>query len=96
MFVQSLFLTTLLFMALGVFLMGECQFLIPYRALLFQKYGASVLTFALVLYGNVLAGLATAGRRFFLKETGQKLAHVEKQLRTGSGFSDELSRRLED
>jgi hypothetical protein len=35
-------------------------------------------------------------RKLFLKETGQKLAHLEKQLRTDSSVSEELSGRIED
>jgi hypothetical protein len=31
-----------------------------------------------------------------LKDTGRKLAHLEKQLRTGESLSEELSRRLEE
>jgi hypothetical protein len=31
----------------------------------------------------------------FLKDTGQKLAHLEKQLRSGPSL-DELARRLEE
>jgi hypothetical protein len=36
-----------------------------------------------VLFLNVFAVLFLCGRRLFLSDTGRKLAHVEKQLRTG-------------
>jgi len=32
----------------------------------------------------------------FLKDTGEKLAHLEKQLRSGGTISEELSRRLKE
>jgi hypothetical protein len=31
-----------------------------------------------------------------LKDTGRKLAHLEKQLRSGAGISEELTRRLDE
>ena len=34
------------------------------------------------------------GRALFLKDTGRKLAHVEKQLRTGDTIVRDLSERL--
>ena len=37
-----------------------------------------------------------ACRKLFLKDTGRKLAHVEKQVRSGSSISEELSRRLKE
>jgi hypothetical protein len=35
-------------------------------------------------------------RKLLLKETGRKLAHVEKQLRTGQSISEELTDRLKE
>jgi len=70
--------------------------LIPYRQLLFQKYGESLLLFGSLLFLNLFAGIYAAGRRFFLKETGRKLAHLEKHLRTGASVSEELSDLLKD
>jgi hypothetical protein len=35
-------------------------------------------------------------RELFLKDTGRKLAHIEKQLRTGPSISEELSCRLSE
>ena len=94
--IQSTFLlTTVIFVGLAFFLMEECQFLIPYRTLLFQKYGAAIATFTVCLFVNVYTALYVVGRRFFLKDTGRKLAHLEKQLRAGD-FSRELSERLKD
>jgi hypothetical protein len=45
---------------------------------------------------NLFAAVYLACRFFFLKDTGRKLAHLEKQLRTGEDLAPELSRRLED
>jgi len=54
------------------------------------------LSFAAALFLNVFAGMYVAVRKLFLKDTGCKLAHIEKQLRTGASISDELTQRLSE
>ena len=93
---NTLLLTTVIVMGLAFFLMGECQFLIPYRHLILIKYGTTIAAFAAVLFINLFAIFYAVVRKLFLKDTGRKLAHLEKQLRTGTSISEELSRRLED
>lgn len=90
------FATTILFMAAGFFLLEQCRFLIPYRSLLLERYGTPILLFAAVLFMNIYAVLYFAVRKLLLKETGRKLAHVEKQLRTGQSVSAELTERLKE
>ncbi len=96
MLANSLFLTTILFLALLLFLLGECTFLIPYRVLLVDKYGTTIFAFLVTLFLNVFAVVYLGARKLFLKDTGRKLAHVEKQIRTGSSISEELTQRLKD
>ena len=96
MIASAVFVTTLLFMAIGIFLLQECQFLIPYRHVLFMRYGGSLAAFAGALFINLFAAVYMVCRVVFLKDTGRKLAHLEKQLRTGDPLAEELSRRLED
>jgi hypothetical protein len=90
------FATTILFMAVGFFLLDQCRFLIPYKSLLMERYGATILLFAAVLFINIYAGVYFSVRKLLLKETGRKLAHVEKQLRTGQSISEELTQRLKE
>ncbi len=92
---NALLMTTAVFMALGFFLMDQCRFLIPYRQLLWSRYGENIAVFALVLFINLFAAFYAIGRKLFLKDTGRKLAHLEKELRSGS-ISEELSRRLQE
>jgi hypothetical protein len=96
MIASAVFVTTIIFLAIGIFLLQECQFLIPYRHVVFVKYGGTIALFAAALFVNILAGVYTLCRTFFLKDTGRKLAHLEKQLRTGESLAGELSRRLDD
>ena len=96
MIANVFFGTTILFMAAGFFLLDECRFLIPYRSLLLQRYGATILLFAAVLFINIYAALYFGVRKLLLKETGRKLAHVEKQLRTGQSISEDLTEQLKE
>lgn len=96
MITNVFFATTVIFLAIGFLLLEECKFLIPYRALLFAKYGRVLALYAAALFFNLFALIYLFVRKLLLKETGRKLAHVEKQLRSGDSISEELSRRLSE
>lgn len=93
---NAFFATTVLFLALGFYLLGDCRFLVPYRQLLFHTYAEPIGIFAAALFINLFAAVYLLCRKLFLNDTGRKLAHLEKQIRTGASISDELSRRLEE
>jgi len=93
---EALFVTTLLFLALGLGVMQECSFLIPYRLLLLHKYAGTMGLFAAILFVNLYYAIYMIWRKLFLKDTGRKLAHIERQLRTGASISEELSDRLDE
>jgi hypothetical protein len=86
--------TTVIMLALVLYLMQECRFLIPYRHVILIKYGWHLAAFAAALFINLFAAIYAVIRKLFLKDTGRKLAHLEKQLRTGQSVSEELSERL--
>jgi hypothetical protein len=96
MITNVFFATTVLFLGIGFLLLGECKFLIPYRALLLAKYGRAIALYAAALFFNLFALIYLFVRKLLLKETGRKLAHVEKQLRSGDTISEELSWRLSE
>jgi hypothetical protein len=96
MAVNAFFVTSILFLALGLWLLGECRFLVPYRALLLGPYLTSIALFVLTLFVNVFAAVYLVARRLFLKDTGRKLAHLERQFRTGTSVSEELAARLRE
>ena len=93
MFGNALFAAAVFLLGLVFFLLEECRFLIPYRALLWYGYRDVLLYYALALFVNLTAAFYLLGRKLFLKDTGQKLAHLEKQLRAGE-ISKELAQRL--
>jgi len=80
---NALFAAAVLMLALLFFLAHELQFLIPYRYLLLHHYARSAFLFAAVLFLNLAAGTLALGRRFFLKDTGRKLAHFDRELNAG-------------
>ncbi len=53
------------------------------KAVLLHAYGSTILIFAAVLFVNLFGIALAIGRRFFLKNTGRKLSHLDKQLNVG-------------
>jgi hypothetical protein len=80
---NSLFAATGVTLALVFFLGNELRFLIPYRILLLYQYGTAILISAAVLFVNLTGAFFTFARRFFLKDTGRKLAHFDRELNAG-------------
>jgi hypothetical protein len=80
---NSLLVTVAVLLALGFWLMDELKFFIPYKALLFEAYRMPILIYIAALFVNVFAGTFVLIRKFFLKDTGRKLLHLDKQLRVG-------------
>jgi hypothetical protein len=93
---NALFAATVCLLAALIGLLQECTFLVPYRQLIWQKYSATIAVFAGLLLLNLFSFFYLLMRKVFLKDTGQKLAHLEKELRTGGAISEELARRLEE
>ena len=83
MIANALFITIALLLALGFWLMGELKFFIPYKLVLWRAYATPILTYVVLLSVNVFAAAFVFIRKFFLKDTGRKLSHLDKQLHTG-------------
>ena len=92
----ALVLTLALMLALALWVMDQASFLVPYRRLLWATHGRSIGIFAAALFVNVFTAMYVASRKLFLSDTGRKLQHLEKQLRTDAGISRELAERLRD
>ena len=56
---------------------------LPCKAVIFHAYGNVLLVSAAVLFLNVFAAFLAINRRFFLKDTGRKLSHLDKQFNVG-------------
>lgn len=83
--------TMLFSMVLGLF--GALDFLAPYKTVLLHRYGWPIGIYAGLLAVNLYGAFFLLTRKLFLKDTGTKLVHLEKQLRDGS-IPHELTEQL--
>ena len=83
MIANALLLTIAVLLALGFWLMGELKFFIPYKTVLVHEYGTAILAYVATLFLNIFAAAFALNRKFFLKDTGRKLSHLDKQLHVG-------------
>ena len=94
MIANSAFLAAMVVMLTAFFVVGELSFLAPYKALILHRYIFVILGALAIVFLNLFAFFYLTARGLFLKETGRKLAHVERQLRTGDTIVRDLSERL--
>ena len=94
MIANSAFLAAMVLMLGTFYLAGQLSFLAPYKHLILREHGPVILAGVAVVFLNLFAVFYLLTRALFLKDTGRKLAHVEKQLRTGDSIVADLSARL--
>jgi hypothetical protein len=80
---NALLITVAILLALGFWLMGELKFFVAYKTILFRAYATPILIYTGALFANVFAAAFVSIRKFFLKDTGRKLLHLDKQLHVG-------------
>ena len=80
---NALLITVAVLLALGFWLMDELKFFVPYKAVLLHAYADPILIYVGALFVNVFAAAFVLIRKFFLKDTGRKLLHLDKQLKVG-------------
>jgi hypothetical protein len=96
MIANSAFLAAMVTMLLAFATLDELTYLAPYRRLIFGTYLPVIVTGTFVIFFNLFACFYAISRWMFLKDTGRKLAHIEKQLRTPDTIVRDLSERLAD
>ena len=94
MIANAAFVAAMVLLLLTFSVLGPLQFLAPYKRLIVAQYGEVIVGALVVVFLNLFALFYLIARALFLKETGRKLAHVEKQLRTGDTIVRDLSERL--
>ena len=94
MIANSAVLAAIVLLLLTVELVQELAFLAPYKRVILREYVWPILGTLLVIFLNVFACFYVITRHLFLKDTGRKLAHVEKQLLTPETIVRDLSERL--
>lgn len=81
------------FLAAG-WLAAELTFLVPYKALLFQRHGLRITVATVLLFLNLFAIYYGIGRWLFLRDTGRKLLHVDRQLTSPDTVLEDLRQQL--
>ena len=95
MIANVLLITIAILLALCFWLMGELKFLVPYKLVLWRAYATPIVSYMVILSINVFAAAFVLIRKFFLKDTGRKLSHLDKQFHVGQtempapGFEEE-------
>jgi hypothetical protein len=80
---NAMLVTIVLLLALGFWFMGELTYFIPYKGILLRDYGKFIGGYFAALFLNLFATAFAFNRKFFLKDTGRKLSHLDKQLQVG-------------
>lgn len=83
MVANALLITVAFILAIGFTFMGELKFFIPFKVVIWRAYSAYILAYCGLLFANVFAMAFALNRKFFLKDTGRKLAHLDKQFNAG-------------
>jgi hypothetical protein len=97
MLANAVFVATLIFLALGFWLMHELHFLVPWRSLILHNYLQGIARYCALLFANILGLAIWIERKFFLRDAGRKLRHLDQEIHTGeSELSEEILSRFGD
>lgn len=90
MIANTAFLAALTVFLLAAWLAGELTFLAPYKATLFREHGMFIAGATLLVFLNLCAAYYGLARWFFLRETGRKLTHIDRQLVASEGIGEDV------
>lgn len=97
MIANAVFVATLIFLALGFWSMHELRFLVPWRGLILRTCLESIALYSALLFANILGLAIWIERKFFLRDTGRKLRHLDQEIHTGhSELSGEILAQFGD
>jgi hypothetical protein len=94
MMANTAFLAALTVFLLAGWLAGELRFLAPYKSALFRLHGTLIVSVGVILFLNLCAGYYALARWLFLRDTGRKLTHLDRQLLSDDGVHEDLPPRL--
>jgi hypothetical protein len=72
--------TVICFLVIGFVLLERLRFLAPYRKQILAAHQDPIVGYFFLLFLNLFGLLFVIYRKFFFKDTGKKLKHLEKQL----------------
>jgi hypothetical protein len=79
MIANAMLATIAILLAYGFWLLDQLKFMASYKSVLLRSYGPTLLGAFLVLFANVFGAVLLLQRKFFLKDTGRKLSHLDRQ-----------------
>ena len=94
MIANTAFLAALTVFLVTASLAGELAFLAPHKRLLFRAHGLFIGGAILLLFFNLCAIYYVLARWLFLRDTGRKLGHLDRQLTTADTVLEDLGDRL--
>ncbi|HVB54982.1 MAG TPA: hypothetical protein VNE63_00925 [Candidatus Acidoferrales bacterium] len=83
MIANAILITIAVTLGVAFYLMGELRFFISFKVVIWRAYSTYILAYCGLLFANISAGAFALNRKFFLKDTGRKLAHLDKQFNAG-------------
>lgn len=95
MIANAAFLAALTEFLFAGWLAGELRFLAPYKTILFREHTALIGGVALILFLNLTAIYYSVARWLFLRDTGRKLLHLDRQLASDDAVLDDLRSYLQ-
>jgi hypothetical protein len=95
MIANTALLAALTTFVLAAWLASELSFLAPYKTAIFRTYGLHILVTILLVFLNFSGAYYILARWLFLRDSGRKLTHIDRQLRSASGLHDELRQYLQ-
>lgn len=90
MIANSALLAAITVFLLAGWLAGELRFLVPYKTVLFRLHAPLLGGLTLVLFLNLCAIYYSVARWLFLRDTGRKLLHLDRQLATDDAAIEDL------
>jgi hypothetical protein len=95
MIANSALLAALATFLLVGWLAGELSYLAPYKRAIFTQYGWHIGLATLIVYVNLSGWFYLIARWMFLRGSGQKLTHIDRQLESPAGIHAELRQHLQ-
>ena len=97
MLANAVFVATLIFLALGFWMSSELRFLAPWRSLILHGYAHNIALYCTLLFANILGLTIWIERKFFLRDTGRKLKHLDQEIHSGhSELSEEITSQFSE
>ena len=95
MIANAALVASILYLALLFFVMGQLRFLTPWRSLILHQYWQAIAGYSALLIVNLFGVVIYVQRKVFLKDAGQKLIHLDKQIHSGEHeLSSEIDAHL--